>query len=184
MLLKELRHHWKTLREEVDTLPREEFISENPRPTGEWEGSPILQEIVNAYTSGRHGWLKGGQAHVQDDWISWPIIWAGKPVLGNCLKCIETYRLLSQIDGIRIAGFALMKGGVVLKKHVDHVDSAYKYTYHLGLKCPEGCVLHHEKIGDVTEEDGKHIVLDARYPHWAENTSDKERIILYVEYYS
>jgi hypothetical protein len=184
MFLKDLKNHWKTLREELDTLPMNVFISDKPRPTGEWEGSPILQEIISKYSSGQCGWLKGGQEHVQDDWISWPIIWAGKPVLGNCLKCLETYQLLSEIEGIRIAGFALMKGGVALKEHVDYVDSKYKFTYHLGLKCPDGCILHHKKIGDVVEEDGKHIILDARYPHWAENKSQEDRVILYIEYYS
>jgi aspartyl/asparaginyl beta-hydroxylase (cupin superfamily) len=55
----------------------------------------------------------------QDAWISWPLVWGGKPVFGNCLKCPKTSELLSQIEGIHIAGFALMKGGVQLKEHTD-----------------------------------------------------------------
>jgi hypothetical protein len=184
MHLKELKDHWKTLRVELDTLPTDVFISEKPRPTGEWEGSDILHEIVTDYSSGKCGWLKGGQTHVQNEWISWPIIWESKPVLGNCLKCPETFKLLSQIPGIRIAGFALMKGGVQLKEHTDSVGPEYMFTYHLGLKCPNECYLHHKKIGMVNEEDGKHVILDGRIPHWAENKSDEDRVILYVEYYT
>jgi aspartyl/asparaginyl beta-hydroxylase (cupin superfamily) len=37
--------------------------------------------------------------------------------------------------------------------------------------------------GDITEENGKHIFMDARELHWAENQSDQDRIILYVEEY-
>jgi len=137
------------------------------------------------YASGEHGWLKGGQDHVQSEWISWPLIWEGQPVPGNCLKCPETYKLLSQLDGgIHIAGFSLMKGGVQLNKHVDNTGKGYKFTYHLGLKCPDGCVLHHSTLGDVTEKDGKHILLNANEEHWAENTSRDDRIILYMEHYS
>lgn len=183
MLLKELKDYWKVMREELDTLP-DVFISEEPRPTGEWEGSEILKQIRMEYTSGRHGWLKGGQDHVQDKWVSWPLIWESKPVLGNCLKCPQTYELLSQMKGIHIAGFSLMKGGVKLKEHVDDVGDDYKFTYHLGLKCPKGCYLYHQTLGRVEEEDGKHIILNARYPHWAENTSQEDRVILYIEYYT
>src|SRR6056300_828689 len=184
MHLKELKDHWEVLRTELDALPRDIFISDQPRPTGEWEGSDILRRIVSDYSSGKCGWLKGGQTYVQNEWISWPIIWESKPVLGNCLKCPETHKLLSQIPGIRIAGFALMKGGVKLKEHTDRVGPEYKFTYHLGLKCPDECYLHHYTLGDVKEEDGKHIILNARYPHWAENKSDEDRVILYIEYYS
>ena len=183
MHLKELKDHWEAIREELNTLP-DTFISEKPRPTGEWEGSELLKEIATQYTSGNCGWIKGGQDHVQEDWISWPLIWAGKPVLGNCIKCPKTHALLSQINGIHIAGFALMKGGVKLKEHTDPVGPNYKFTYHLGLKCPKGCYLHHRTLGDVEEEDGKHIVMNATHPHWAENTSQEDRVILYIEYYN
>ena len=183
MELKELKNYWKTLREELDVLPNT-FISEKPRPTGHWEGSEVLKEIVAQYTSGKCGWLKGGQTHAQDSWISWPLVWEGKPVLGNCLKCPKTHELLSQIKGIHIAGFALMKPGVQLKEHTDRVGPSYRFTYHLGLKCPKGCFLHHQTLGDIEEEDGKHIVMNAQFPHWAENTSEEDRVILYIEYYN
>lgn len=181
MALKELKNHWQTIRAELDALPRDVFISDHPRPTGEWDGSPILAEIVRQYADGRHGWLKGGQDHVPDSWISWPLVWNGEFVRGNCLKCPETRALLSKIPGVKVGGFALMKGGVRLKEHVDDVNDAYVFTYHLGLQCPDGCFLHHETLGTVDERDGKHIVLDARKRHWAENTSSEDRIILYLE---
>jgi len=34
------------------------------------------------------------------------------------------------------------------------------------------------------EENGKHIIFDARLPHWAENSSEEDRVILYIEYYA
>ena len=183
MKLKELKHHWETIRDELNQLPSDIFISDKPRPEGEWEGSEILTDIIEKYTQGGDGWLKGGQDHVENEWISWPLIWSGNPVVGNCLKCPETFKLLHQIKGIQVAGFSLMKGGVKLKEHTDNVDEGYKCTYHLGLKCPKGCILHHSVIGDVMEEDGKHIVMNAKFKHWAENVSSEDRVILYIEMY-
>jgi aspartyl/asparaginyl beta-hydroxylase (cupin superfamily) len=181
MLIKDLKHHYKTIREEVKNLPNT-FISEKPRKEGEWVGSEHLKDVVTMYASGKHGWLKGGQDHVAEEWISWPLVWDGHPVIGNCEMCPKTHALLSSIKGIKVAGFSLMKGGVKLKLHTDDVGPNYKFTYHLGIDVPFGyCILHHSKSGDVIEENGKHIVLDARKPHWAENLSDEDRIILYME---
>jgi aspartyl/asparaginyl beta-hydroxylase (cupin superfamily) len=183
MHIKQLKDSWKVIRDELDNLPMDVFISDKPRPTGEWQGSPIVQKIVNDYSNGKFGWLKGGQEHVQEEWISWPLIWNGKMVCGNSAKCPKTVNLLSRIDGIEVAGFSLMKGGVRLTEHLDVVGEDYKYTYHLGLKCPMGSILHHSVQGDIVEENGKHILMDARQRHWAENQSNEDRIILYMERY-
>ena len=179
MLLKELKDHYKVLQREAASLP-DTFIIEAPRKEGEWVGSEHLKIIANLYSDGQYGWLKGWQN--PDGWISWPLIWDGKPVVGNCMRCPETYKILSDIGNIQVAAFSLMKGGVKLESHTDSVGPNYKFTYHLGLIVPYGyCILHHSKSGDVIEENGKHIVLDARQPHWAENLSDEDRIILYME---
>ena len=181
MELKDLKNFTKIIRDEVDSLPNN-FIMDEPRKEGQWVGSEHLKKVVDLYSSGRCGWLKGGQNHVPDDWISWPLIWDVKPVVGNCANCPKTYKMLSDIGRIQVAGFSLMKGGVRLKSHTDDVGPKYKFTYHLGIKVPEGkCLLHHSTSGDFVEKDGRHIILDARQPHWAENLSNEDRIILYME---
>jgi len=183
MHLKELKEHWKTIRDELNALPMDVFISDKVRPVEEWEGSDILSEIICEFSSGKHGWVHGTE-HLKDTWISWPFIWEGNVIPSNCKLCPKTYELLSQIDGIYVAGFSLMKGGVKIQEHCDVVGPDYKLTYHLGLKCPKGCFLHHQTLGDIEEEDGKHIVMNAQFPHWAENTSEEDRVILYIEYYN
>ena len=182
MHLKELKNHVHILQKEVDTLPKV-YIRDEPRKEGEWVGSEYLKNVVSLYSEGKYGWLKGGQDHVQESWISWPLIWGGNFITSNCNLCPETYKLLSKIDGIHVAGFSLMKGGVTLKEHVDFIGDEYLFTYHLGIKCPEKCILHHAEMGDITEENGKHIIMNARKPHWAENQSSEDRIILYMEMY-
>ena len=78
MNIEQLKDSWKVIRDELDSLPMNVFISEKPRPTGEWQDSPILEKIVDDYTGGKCGWLKGGQEHVQEEWISWPLVWGGQ----------------------------------------------------------------------------------------------------------
>ena len=178
MHLKELRDHWETIRAELDQLPGD-YIQEEPRVYGDWLKSDGISHILTKYMLGNYGWIKGWQ----DGWEQWPIIWDSQIVESNAKFSPKTMELLKSISNIKVAAFALMKGGVKLKEHTDPVGSNYKFTYHLGLKCPKGCYLHHLTLGDVEEEDGKHIVMNARFPHWAENTSQEDRVILYIEYY-
>jgi beta-hydroxylase len=179
MHLKELKEHWQVIREELDKLP-DNYVQEEPRVYGDWLKSDGISHILAKYVSGSHGWIKGWQK----GWEQWPIIWDSKFVESNAKFSPKTVELLKNIPNIKVAAFALMKGGVKLKAHTDPVGSNYKFTYHLGLKCPKGCYLHHQTLGDVEEEDGKHIVMNARFPHWAENTSQEDRVILYIEYYT
>jgi len=179
MSLKDLKNHWKTIREELDQLPTN-YIQEEPRVYGDWLNSDGIYRILKKYMSGEYGWIKGWE----DGWEQWPIIWDSQPVESNT-KCIpNTIELLKSIPCIKVAAFARMKANIKLNEHVDPVGPDYKFTYHLGLKCPKGCFLHHQVVGKVEEEDGKHIIFNATFPHWAENTSQEDRIILYIEYYN
>ena len=129
MHLKELKNHVHILQKEVDLLPKT-FIRDDPRKEGEWVGSDYLKQVMMLYTGGKYGWLKGGQDHVQESWVSWPLIWDGNFITSNCNLCPETTKLLSSIKGIHVAGFSLMKGGVKLKEHVDYIGDDYIFTYH------------------------------------------------------
>ena len=104
MHLKELKNHDHILQKEVDLLP-ENFIRDDPRKEGEWVGSDYLKQVMMLYTDGKYGWLKGGQDHVQESWISWPLIWGGNFITSNCKLCPETTKLLSSIDGIHAVSY-------------------------------------------------------------------------------
>jgi len=178
--LKHLKQHYETIRSECDSLPTN-FIHPSGRKRGDWEDSPMLKEVMESYVSGKNGWLKGWTDE-PDEWYGWPLIWKDRPVVGNCKLCPKTYEILSKTKGVRIAGFSLMKGGAKLPVHTDNVSDTYVFTYHLGIKCPDGNILY-TKDGPVVEENGKHIIFNAKYEHWAENKSDEDRIILHIEYH-
>jgi len=179
MELKELKDHWETIRTELDALPSD-YIQEEPRVYGDWLKSEGISQILTKYITGNHGWIKGWQS----GWEQWPIIWDSQIVESNAKFSPKTAELLKSISNIKVAAFASMKANVKLKQHTDPVGPGYRFTYHLGLKCPKGCFLHHQTLGDVEEEDGKHVIMNARYPHWAENKSEEDRVILYIEYYN
>lgn len=179
MNLKELKNHWEIIRKELDQVP-DDYVQEEPRVFGDWLKSKGIAYILTKYMSGKHGWVKGWQR----GWEQWPLIWDRHVVESNAKFSPQTIDILKSIPGIKVAAFTRMKGNTVLKRHTDNVGENYKFTYHLGLKCPEGCHLHHFTLGQNVEENGKHIIFDARLPHWAENSSEEDRVILYIEYYA
>lgn len=187
MKLSDLREHWEIIRDEALAL-ESTYIQETPRPTGKWVANDPggeIWKILKKYQDGESGWLKSGKDDVPsrwEDWINFPLVWKGHELLGNCRVCPRTVELIRQIPGVSVAGFSLMRGGVKLDPHCDPLEDDYLCTYHLGLRVPDGCVLHHSVVGSVTEADGKHIAFDGRQEHWAENRSSEDRIILYIEY--
>lgn len=178
MHLKDLKDHWKIIRAELETIPRD-YIQEEPRVYGDWLKSEGISQILRKYMAGNHGWIKGWQT----GWEQWPIIWDSQLVESNAKFLPKTVEMLNSISNIKVAAFANMKGNIKLKQHTDPVGPEYGFTYHLGLKCPDDCYLHHWSMGAVKEEDGKHVLLNAKYPHWAENKSKEDRVILYIEFY-
>jgi len=179
MSLKELKRFWEIIKDELEQIPHD-YVQEEPRVFGDWLKSDGISRILNKYKSGKHGWIKGWQ----EGWEQWPIIWDEHVVESNTKYSPLTVNLLKTIPGIRVAAFTRMKPHTQLKQHTDNVGTNYKFTYHLGLKCPEGCNLYHSTLGKTSEENGKHVIFDAKLPHWAENASNEDRVILYIEYYN
>lgn len=179
MSLKELKRFWGIINNELEQIPCD-YVQEEPRVFGDWLKSDGITRILTKYKSGKHGWIKGWQ----EGWEQWPIIWDTHVVESNAKYSPLTVNLLKTIPGIRVAAFTRMKSHTKLKEHTDTVGANYKFTYHLGLKCPDGCNLYHSTLGKTSEENGKHIIFDAKLPHWAENTSEEDRVILYIEQYS
>ncbi len=76
--------------------------------------------------------------------------------------------------------FAMLPPGSTLTLHRDPYAGSLRY--HLGLDTPndDGCtiVVDGERY---SWRDGEDVVFDETYLHWAENTTQKDRIILFCD---
>ena len=95
-----------------------------------------------------------------------------------------TSQLLKDISGIRMAGFSWMLPNSNIEEHRDDCGLLTKsLALHLGLDVPyQKCylVVNGKKI---FEENGKILVFDSNYLHSAYNKSNKNRLILYVDFF-
>ncbi|MDF3934920.1 lipid A hydroxylase LpxO [Pseudomonas citronellolis] len=94
--------------------------------------------------------------------------------------CPQTTALLREIPSVKAAMFAELPPGSRLVRHRDPYAGSLRY--HLGLFTPndEGCYI--EVDGQrYSWKDGEAVVFDETYIHYAENTTQHDRVILFCD---
>jgi beta-hydroxylase len=113
-------------------------------------------------------------------WRRFYLKWYDTPHPSARAVCPKTLAILEHIPSVKAAMFAMLPPGGTLTLHRDPYAGSLRY--HLGLATPndDGCAI----IVDgerYSWRDGEDIVFDETYLHWAENRTDKDRIILFCD---
>ncbi len=99
----------------------------------------------------------------------------------NVTMCPKTSKLLHQIPGMKTAMFSILDGG----KHIPPHRGPFKgvLRYHMGLIVPEPdkCKI---RVGtDYAHwHEGKSMIFDDTHNHEVWNDSDKQRVVLFVDF--
>ncbi len=153
-----LRENWKTIRDEAVALYADGKIEYSAK-----------QQDLTFLSFKKLGWKR---FHMK---------WYGDFLPSALERCPETTKLLASIPDVNSAAFTLLPPGGTLGRHRDPFASSLRY--HLGLVCPTepGCRIWVD--GDeYTWKEGEDTVFDETYVHWAENTTDTARLILFVDF--
>lgn len=94
--------------------------------------------------------------------------------------CPKTVALLEKIPSVKAAMFAELPSGSYLGKHRDPYAGSIRY--HLGLTTPnnDSCFIEVDNQR-YSWRDGEATIFDETYVHWAENSSNQTRIILFCD---
>lgn len=115
-------------------------------------------------------------------WTFFPLYAYGIPIKENLLRCPETVNILDLIPNKTTVFFSVIKPNTFIKPH----RGAYKgyLRYHLGIDIPSPTDKCGIKILDkiYNWENGKSIIFDDTYIHEAWNYSERERVVLYVDF--
>jgi beta-hydroxylase len=178
--LKPLEEKWNIIKEEIPHFDK--YKKMRSREQDEWDnqkGQALFEKIRN-----EPEWIKGWMKEVE--WYNYPLIYMGKPMALSDQKCPKTYEILKSISNIKIAGYALLKAGHTLEKHKD--SAGFKNgsmaanmqligeSSSLFIENTDGIPIEHK------HKDGKIIIFDSTNTHYASNNSNKDRIILYLEF--
>lgn len=122
----------------------------------------------------------GFNSFFKSGWKRFYLKWYDEAHPSAAVLCPRTTELLKGIGTIKAAMFAELPPGSRLVRHRDPFAGSLRY--HLGLWTPgvEGCYI------DVDGQryhwrDGEAVVFDETYIHYAENTTDHDRVILFCD---
>ena len=185
--LEPLRVNWMAIRDEaVNAMKTIPILQQHSRSYDEWvQADDAIRSRMDA-----HGWIAAWQEGVQgsnQEWLNYGITFKGEFFPKNIQCCPMLHKCLEPIsDKINICGFSWMRPMSRINLHTDTTGLAYgSLAYHLGLIVPstvrDACKL---VVGNVAavEEEGKVIIFDSSYPHYAENNNVEDRIILYIDF--
>ncbi|WP_035970815.1 aspartyl/asparaginyl beta-hydroxylase domain-containing protein, partial [Caballeronia grimmiae] len=155
--LAQIKAHWETIRAEAIALHETSKI----RAAGEYND-------IGFNSFFRRGWRR------------FYLKWYDRPHPSAVAQCPNTVSILQGIPTVKAAMFAMLPPDGVLTLHRDPYAGSLRY--HLGLITPNdnkcAIIVDGERY---SWRDGEEVVFDETYLHWAENKTDKDRIILFCD---
>jgi len=122
----------------------------------------------------------GFNSFFRTGWKRFYLKWYGEDLASAKAMCPKTVELLRQIPTVKAAMFASLPPGSRLVRHRDPYAGSVRY--HLGLTTPNspGCFI--EVDGQRYHwKDGEAVMFDETFIHYAENTTDQQRVILFCD---
>jgi beta-hydroxylase len=146
----------------------------------------ICAEAVNLFDQGRikasdgyNDW--GFNSFFRSGWKRFYLKWYDDSLPSAKRMCPRTVQLLESIPCIKGAMFATLGPGARLVQHRDPFAGSLRY--HLGLVTPTHpgvCRIFVDGI-PYSWRNGEDLLFDETFIHYAENTTDQTRIILFCD---
>ena len=157
--LDDIQKNWETIKEEVTHLYKNGYFEQTKKPDSQ-----------ASYDIGFRTFFKYG-------WSKFYIKWYGYTHDSAKTLCPNTVRILEQIPSVNGAMFTVLPAGGQLTRHLDTI--ACSLRYHLGLDTPgsDDCFINIDEV-PYSWGDGKALLFDETYLHFAKNDSDHCRLIL------
>ncbi|MSR13264.1 MAG: aspartyl/asparaginyl beta-hydroxylase domain-containing protein [Gammaproteobacteria bacterium] len=178
--LAHLVSNWEVIRDECAALDRTNILIVDPDGTGTEKQNPDLLKTVAAV--GRAGWFDGW-GPVKEKWLKFALVFEDERMPFWLELCPKTAHVLSAMRGIHLAGLSLFKPGGWLPPHSHPELAAGQFlSFHLGLEMENEFNYLNVDGEFVREEEGRGIVFDGSNLHYAFNFSERDRLILYIEF--
>jgi len=152
-----LAAYWREMREEAARLNDEGFI-----------------RAAAGYND------MGFNSFFRTGWKRFYLKWYGVDMPSAQRMCPRTTELLNSIPGVKAAMFASLPPGARLVRHRDPYAGSLRY--HLGLITPNSNDCYIVVDGErYFWRDGEAVMFDETYIHYAENTTQMPRVILFCD---
>lgn len=122
----------------------------------------------------------GFNSFFRTGWRRFHLKWYGNDLISARKLCPHTTALLDRIPTVKAAMFASLPPGAKLVAHRDPYAGSMRY--HLGLQVPEDsrCAIYVDGERYVWR-NGEGVIFDETFIHYAENSTDQRRIVLFCD---
>jgi beta-hydroxylase len=155
--LHQIRTNWETIKQEALTLESSKLI----------KGSDKYNDI-------------GFNSFFRRGWKRFYLKWYNNFHPSAIEHCPKTIEMLKSMPNVKAAMFVVLPAGSKLPTHRDPYAGSLRY--HLGLITPNSnecnIVVDGEKY---FWRDGEDVLFDETYIHFAENATDKDRLIFFCD---
>ncbi len=152
-----LQDNWQTIRDEAVQLNQAAHI----------KASADLDDL-------------GFNSFFRTGWKRFYLKWYGATLKSADELCPKTVALLRDIPSVKGGMFAMLPPGARLVKHRDPYAGSLRY--HLGLVTPNSDDCYISVDGEsYSWRDGEAVMFDETFIHHAENTTDVNRIVLFLD---
>ena len=122
----------------------------------------------------------GFNSFFRTGWKRFYLKWYGSNLNSAEQLCPQTLAFLNQLPTVKGAMFTMLPPGARLGKHRDPYAGSLRY--HLGLVTPNSDDCYISVDGEkYSWRDGEAVMFDETYIHHAENKTDQNRIILFLD---
>ena len=122
----------------------------------------------------------GFNSFFKTGWKRFYLKWYGSSLDSAKKLCPNTVEMLEKIPSVKAGMFAMLPPGARLVKHRDPYAGSFRY--HLGLDVPESDQCFINVDGETYSwRNGEPVMFDETYIHFAENQTDQNRIVLFLD---
>lgn len=138
-----------------------------------------LRDASRIKASGEYNDI-GFNSFFRNGWKRFYLKWYDAPHPSARTLCPRSVEILSRIPSVKAAMFAQLPPGGKLGLHRDPYAGSLRY--HLGLDTPNDDACRIVVDGEpYAWRDGEAVMFDETYLHWAENRTDRDRVILFCD---
>ena len=122
----------------------------------------------------------GFNSFFRTGWKRFYLKWYGANLKSAEQLCPKTLELINQVPNVKGAMFTMLPPGARLTKHRDPYAGSLRY--HLGLITPNSDDCYISVDGQkYSWRDGEAVMFDETFIHYAENKTDQNRIIFFLD---
>lgn len=176
--MKILEDNWKTIASEIPFFDLSKLEQYPKRPRSAWnnEEGKLLAESMKST------WVQGWQG--DNIWYNFPLMYHNNVIDKAEQVCPETIKLLKHLNNIQIAGYSILLPKSQLPIHTDLTGKKYGSMACNFLLTDNNASLYIKDTDfkEFKHKQGKLVIFDSTYDHYADNKDDKIRVILYIDF--